>query len=131
MWASAMNFIPQLHRLEVASSAHAHAHTHLCWIDRVYVTGSEKTDHFVMIQFVQYGPKALPRSQSTNLVLSMPRCSTASWLALTQVLAFSSAFSGPYRRSSRDAKCSFAIIVSVKIYGARVLEPIPYMTSYG
>ena len=28
----------------------------------LYVTGSEKTDHFLIMQFVQYGPKALPRS---------------------------------------------------------------------
>ena len=39
----------------------------------LYVTGSEKTDHFVIMQFVQYGPKALPRSQSRDFAISMPR----------------------------------------------------------
>ena len=43
-----------------------------------YVTGSEKTDHFVITQLVQYGPKALQRSQSREFAISMPRCSTAS-----------------------------------------------------
>ena len=45
-----------------------------------YVTGSEKTDHFVIKQFVQYGPKALPRSRSRTSrhdvvrYLSLPSC---------------------------------------------------------
>ena len=37
------------------------------------MTGSEKTDHFVINQFVQYGPKALPRSQSRDFAISTPQ----------------------------------------------------------
>ena len=44
----------------------------------IYVTGSEKTDHFVIMEIVQYGPKALPRSRSRDFAISMPRCSTVS-----------------------------------------------------
>ena len=53
------------------------------------VTVSEKTDHLALIQFVQYGPKALQRSRSRDFAISMPRCSTASRLSLTKVSAFS------------------------------------------
>ena len=38
----------------------------------IHVTGSEKTDHFVIILFVQYGPKVLPRSQSRDFTISTP-----------------------------------------------------------
>ena len=44
----------------------------------IYVTEFVKTDHFVIIQFVQYGPQALPRSQSGDFAMSTPRCSTVS-----------------------------------------------------
>ena len=55
----------------------------------IFVTVSEKTDHLAPMQFVQYGPKALQRSRSKDFTISMPRCSKASLLALTQVSAFS------------------------------------------
>ena len=45
---------------------------------KLNVTGSEKTDHFVINQFVQYGPKELPRSRSRDFAISMPRCSMVS-----------------------------------------------------
>ena len=43
-----------------------------------YVIRSEKISDFVIIQFVQYRPKALPRSQSRDFAIGMPRCSTVS-----------------------------------------------------
>ena len=53
----------------------------------IFVTGSEKNDHYVIEQFVQHGPKALPRSRSRDFAISTPRYTTVSQLALTQVLA--------------------------------------------
>ena len=38
-------------------------------ITLLYVTRSEKTDHFVIKQIVQYGPKALPRSRSRDFAI--------------------------------------------------------------
>ena len=54
-----------------------HTSCRKCYI-LIYVTRSKKTDHFVIMQVVQYGPKALPRSQSQDFAISMPQCSTIS-----------------------------------------------------
>ena len=44
---------------------------YMLYMYSVCVTGSEKTDHFVIMEIAQYGPKALPRSQSRDFAISM------------------------------------------------------------
>ena len=48
-----------------------------CYL-KLNVTRSDKTNHFVIKQVVQYGPKELPRSQSRDFAICTPRCSTVS-----------------------------------------------------
>ena len=52
--------------------SHDYHHANYNDYSKAIVTGSEKTDHFVVTQIVQYGPKALSRSQSRDFAISMP-----------------------------------------------------------
>ena len=66
----------------------SHTHVHVCTSSLsllpiltfpviTYVIMLEKTDHSAQLHSLQFGPKALLRSQSRDFVISMPQCGTA------------------------------------------------------
>ena len=77
----------------------------------IYVTGTEKTDNFVIIPH-----KALPRSRSRDFAVSTPWCNTVSYVASPHAsFGILLRFFGPCQCSSKDGKRSsvpFVIIVS-------------------
>ena len=87
----------------------------------IHVTGSEKTDHSTQIRFLQYGSIALQRSRSRDFAISMPRCSTASQLALTQVSSSPKLFLAvpTLQRRRLTLFCKICDQVGGEIYRAR------------
>ena len=52
-----------------------HPISHVMIIKAVNVTVFVKTDHFAVMEFVEYKPKVLSWSQSRDFVISTPQCS--------------------------------------------------------